>query len=249
MAEPVIETCAAGTPDEVWRPWRDRAAPLPIPRWQRLIVVAAHPDDEVLGAGGLIALARRAEVPVTIVIASDGEASHPESPSHTPSRLATLRVDESHRAAAELGAAPPIRLGLPDGRLDSCERQLVSALGALLGSPGEPGVRCAATWRHDGHPDHEAVGRAAAAACASSGIRMLEYPVWMWHWATPAHPLVRAAQPVSLRLPAAVHAAKCRALARFRSQVLPLSNDPADAAILPEHVLRRFTGATETFLR
>ncbi|MET9487069.1 PIG-L family deacetylase [Nocardia sp. NPDC006630] len=249
MAGPVIDVQAAGLPDEQWDAWRQRCAPLPLSAWPRLVVVAAHPDDEVLGAGGLIVTARAAGIAVTIVTVTDGEASHPESATHGPARLAELRIEEARSAASELGADAPIRLGLPDGGVASHEDRLRVRLRALLGDIGEPGAVCAATWRHDGHPDHETVGRAAAAACAATNTELLEYPVWMWQWAAPDHPRLREQDPAVLSLSPAAHAAKCRALAHFRSQFLPLSDDPADAPILPAHVLRRFTGPTETFFR
>jgi hypothetical protein len=37
--------------------------------------------------------------------------------------------------------------------------------------------------RGDGHPDHEAVGRAARSAARRTDAILLEYPIWMWHWA------------------------------------------------------------------
>ncbi|MFM8478219.1 MAG: PIG-L deacetylase family protein, partial [Planctomycetaceae bacterium] len=37
-----------------------------------VLVIAAHPDDEVLGCGGAIALHRDAGDPVTVVIATRG---------------------------------------------------------------------------------------------------------------------------------------------------------------------------------
>src|SRR3954471_22615650 len=43
------------------------------------LVVAPRPDDEVLGCGGVIAVMRRAQIPVRVIIASDGAASHPGS--------------------------------------------------------------------------------------------------------------------------------------------------------------------------
>lgn len=249
MAGPVIDVRATGLPEERWESWRRRCAPLRLCDWPRLIVVAAHPDDEALGAGGLIAMARAAGIAVTIVTVTDGEASHPDSPSHGPSRLAELRVRESRSAARELGAYAPVRLGLPDGGIASREDRLRGELRALLGDIHEDGAVCAATWRYDGHPDHETVGRAAAAACAATNTALLEYPVWMWQWAAPDHPRLRRCAPVRLSLSPAAHAAKCRALACFRSQFLPLSDDPADAPILPAHVLRRFTGPTEIYFR
>ncbi|WP_067563021.1 PIG-L deacetylase family protein [Nocardia acidivorans] len=249
MAGPVIDVAARGLPEARWESWRRRCAPLRLPDWRELIVMAAHPDDEVLGAGGLIASARAAGIAVTIVTATDGEGSHPDSPTHSPSRLAALRIDEARSAASELNADPPVRLGLPDGGLAAHEDRLAAELRDLIGDIRRPGVVCAATWRYDGHPDHEAVGRAAAAACAATGTDLLHYPVWMWQWATPDHPLLRDCVPARLTLTPAAHAAKCRALECFRSQFLPLSDHPADAPIVPPHVLRRFTGPTETYLR
>ncbi|WP_231386855.1 PIG-L deacetylase family protein [Nocardia sp. BMG111209] len=222
---------------------------MPIRDWRRLLVVAAHPDDEILGAGGLLAAAAAAAMVVTVVVATDGEASHPGSPTHDPSRLAALRAEESRRAAIELGLAAPIRLGLPDGRLAAHETRLTEDLHALLTDGPTSGLRCVAPWRHDGHPDHEAAGRAAAAVCAATGTRLLEYPVWMWQWAHPDHPRLRTTDPAALSLPAAALAAKHRALHCFPSQTRPLSDHPADAPILPEHIVARFTGPTEIYFR
>ena len=59
-----------------------------------------------------------------------------------------------------------------------------SALVPLLDGAGV----CLATWRGDGHPDHEAAGAAAAAVCSRLGVGLVEYPVWAWHWDDPADP-------------------------------------------------------------
>ena len=59
LKERVIQ--GQGTPEAVWRPWL-RAQPFaPMPKTallgeaRRLVVVAPHPDDEVLACGGLLA--------------------------------------------------------------------------------------------------------------------------------------------------------------------------------------------------
>lgn len=249
MAGPVIDVRATGVPEERWEQWRRGRAPLPLPEAPHLVVVAAHPDDETLGAGGLVAMAHAAGTAITIVNVTDGEASHPNSPSHSPSRLAAIRIDEARSAARELGAGAPVRLGLPDGEIAAHEDALTDELRALLDGFGAGGAVCAATWRYDGHPDHEAVGRAAATACGDTNTELLQYPVWMWQWASPDDVRLRSCTPAVLTLPPAVQAAKCRAISHFRSQLLPLSEDPADAAIVPTHVLRRFTGPTETYFR
>ena len=41
------------------------------------VVLSPHPDDESLGMGGLIALARRNHQDVSIVAVTDGAGSHP----------------------------------------------------------------------------------------------------------------------------------------------------------------------------
>ncbi|GAA5086444.1 PIG-L deacetylase family protein [Nocardia iowensis] len=247
VAEPLTDLVARGTPERIWTRWRHRRPELSLTGWRHLIVVAPHPDDEVLGVGGLIALARSRDLPVTVVTVTDGEASHPGSPTCSPTQLADVRVAESRRAAQELGAEAPIRLGFRDGRVATDEAAVTAALCDILTECGHTGAWCATTWRRDGHPDHEAVGRAAAAACAGTATRLLEFPVWMWHWATPEHPVVPASRARTLTLPGAAVDAKLRAIAQFRSQILPMSEDPADQPILPPEALDRFTGASETF--
>lgn len=85
----------------------------------RLLVVAAHPDDEVLGCGGT--LARRSQEGHEVYVALLGEgitARHPE-PDRAP-REELLRLQAASRqAAAELGVREVFRFGFPDNRLDS----------------------------------------------------------------------------------------------------------------------------------
>ena len=78
-----------------------------------------------------------------------------------------------------------MHLGVPDGAVAEAEASCVDRLTEQVGDGR--GVLLVAPWRHDGHPDHEAAGRAAAAVAVRTGARLLEYPVWFWHWAEPAH--------------------------------------------------------------
>src|SRR5437016_932252 len=78
----------------------------------RVLVIAAHPDDEVLGCGGTAALHVRAGHEVTAVIACEGEslrygAEGVGQPEHT------------RRAARMLGLRETRQLGFADQRLDT----------------------------------------------------------------------------------------------------------------------------------
>jgi LmbE family N-acetylglucosaminyl deacetylase len=247
----ILSIDGAGTAESSWQAWdvNTRFPPLTLPPPRRLVVVAPHPDDEVLGCGGLIATMSAAGVPTIVIAVTDGDASHPGSPTLTPQQLTHVRSLERAAALAELaprGAAPidVLRLSIPDGTVTSCIEQVTSAIAGEL----KFGDWCLATWRLDGHPDHEAVGSAAAAACAHTATQLIEFPIWTWHWATPNDPRVPWSAVRRIDLAPDVYAMKREAISRFHSQISPLSNDPADAAILPPGVIARLLRHTEVFL-
>jgi LmbE family N-acetylglucosaminyl deacetylase len=223
-----------GTGEDRWQAWSAmRQWPtLPLDPPGPPLVVAPHPDDEILGVAGLMAVLGAAD----LVAVTDGEASHPGSTVHTQAELAVIRRAETAEALHRLGLGESVvhRLGHPDGGID--EGTLVKELAGLL----TPDQWCLVTWRGDGHPDHEATGRAAARACAETGARLLEYPIWTWHWAYPADPSVPWQRAHRIDLPPAARAAKAAAITAFPSQIAPLGPGEADAAILPPHVLARF---------
>ena len=181
-----------GTPVQVWLAALDsvRLPPLDLTECPGLVVVAPHPDDETLGLGATTAQLVASGVDVQVVSVSDGGAAQPgATPSRAGSLEATAKVRTTQGSRHFGGQSGRCRWVCPT----------VSWPTTRIGSPicswrsstaAAPGTWCAATWRGDGHPDHEAVGRAAAAACARTGAALLEYPVWMWHWASPADPAV-----------------------------------------------------------
>lgn len=241
MVRPIVD---AGTDEGTWRAWPAPAGwpVLALDGWARAVpplVVAPHPDDEVLGVGGLVTMLGG---DVEIAVVTDGEASHPDSTVHSRAELAAIRRAETVTACGLLGVVPAAidHLGHPDGGVD--EAALTDALTARLAA----GRWCVTTWRGDGHPDHEAVGRAAAVACRRTGATLLEFPVWTWHWAGPDHPGVPWHRARRVDLTEAAGSAKRNAVDAFRSQVLPLGPAPADAAILPPNVLARFARPYET---
>ena len=255
MSAPTAGNCArfadtpiagGGTPVEVWLGWQSEFPSLQLDHCPGLVVVAPHPDDETLGFGAAASEIAANGIDVHTVVASDGGAAWSDLSLDEQHRLEEARRRESRYAATLLGVPQPTFLGLPDGGLAAHERDLADALTDILAERAA-GTWCAATWRGDGHPDHEAVGRAAAVAARRSGAVLLEYPVWMWHWARPADadvPWDRAARMASNSLAAQ---RKQRALTAFRTQFESHSADRA--AILPPYVVARLRGVGEVVFR
>ncbi len=183
----------------------------------RLVVVAPHPDDEILAVGGtvaaLAAMAGRGHA-VQVVAVTDGEGSHPHSPAWPRERLRHARPQETLQALASLGlaGADMLRLGLPDGAVAAHEKELAGML------PLRPDDTVFVTWRHDGHADHEACARAALAAARNVGARCIECPVWALVPGHPAHARLRGRLMQRIALPPAMVRAKAEAMAAFGSQ-------------------------------
>jgi LmbE family N-acetylglucosaminyl deacetylase len=232
---------APGTDEADWRAW-GKLSQLPaadLTGWSRVLVLAAHPDDEVLGVGGTMALLAAAGASMRLVSVTDGEASHPGHPD--PAGLAARRAGETARALRVLGAgrAEVIRLGFPDTRVAAREDTLAARMRALAADCDA----VLAPWARDVHADHEAVGRAAWRASPVT----FWYPVWTWHWAHPGDPRVpwEHAERVSLR--PSVAARKRAAIRCFASQLEP--RGPGTGPVLTPGTVAHFTRDHEVLLR
>lgn len=197
--------------------------------WQgarHVLLLVAHPDDETLAVGGLLADLPDS-VPVDVVVASDGQASHPRSTTHGPADLARLRRAEVAHAIGLL--APRARLhllGLTDGGLRDQIEEVVEAVVPLATGPGTVLV---SNYRQDGHPDHEAIAHAAAAVAWRTDAELVEAPIWAWLH----HPdTVPAEHLLTVALSRRAVKLKEQALAAHRSQVRALSDLPGDEPVV-----------------
>lgn len=135
----------------------------------RLVVVAPHPDDEVLGLGATMAARSSRKAPDlfsgrgpgetgatdtsthdpsdVVVCVSDGAASHPGEVA--PEEMRGRRKAECEAGVREVGIDLRM-LGLPDGGLsaDAVDAALHPVLDELAPTT------VAVTWSGDGHPDH-----------------------------------------------------------------------------------------------
>lgn len=214
-----------GTSSLAWQAWPGWAG-LPtitagelVPPGARAVIVAPHPDDEILACGGLLQLLAAQGSEVLLVAVTDGDASHPDSPLWPRERLRRVRPQESAQALATLALALApqawLRLRLPDGGVAG----MAPTLASLLAEQLLPGDRVFSTWRLDGHPDHEACGWACASACSASGATLVEMPVWGWHWAAPGDARIPWHRARRLPLPPPLLQRKRAALRCFASQI------------------------------
>ncbi len=240
-----------GTPEAVWRNWlrtqsfAQQSLAALLGECERVVVVAPHPDDEVLGSGGLLAMQAERGGKTLVVGLTDGEQSHASVPECDHGALAAQRAAERLEGARRLGlaCADVLPMRLPDTALGAHAHRLVMRLQSLL----TPADLVVSTWRHDGHPDHDAAGLAAARACALVGCRLLEAPVWMWNWASPGDARVPWQRMVELPLTLHAQAAKHDALAAHASQLSARS--PSLGPVLDDEMRALATQPSEYFLR
>ncbi len=125
---------------------------------RRVAVVGAHPDDELLGAGGTLARHVRAHDEVHAIVVADGAGSR------YPQELVGELEKQARLAAEVIGFASLGFLGLPDQRLDAVPLiELTQQLEAALDDI-DPHV----VYTHfpgDVNADHGLVAKAAWTAC------------------------------------------------------------------------------------
>ena len=216
-----------GTTEAQWLAWPGLmqipvvAAATLVPPACRVVVVAPHPDDEILMVGGLLQYMLRLARNVQLVAVTDGTASHAGSTDWPRERLLSERPRESHAALETLGLPVEpmlrLRLRLADGELKQLQPQLVEQIAHVI----RPRDVVFTAWRHDGHPDHEATGHACATVAGYVGATLIEVPVWAWHWACPGDARLPWYRARRLVLGDAAVQRKQEVVKTFISQLLP----------------------------
>jgi LmbE family N-acetylglucosaminyl deacetylase len=131
---------------------------------QRVLVVAAHPDDVDFGSAGTVAGWTDAGISVAYCIVTDGDAGgHDESVPRA--EIAPMRRKEQTAAAACVGVHDLRFLGYPDGRVEAT-LGLRRDLARVIRQVRPDRLVCPTPERNyarmpPSHPDHRAVGSAA----------------------------------------------------------------------------------------
>jgi LmbE family N-acetylglucosaminyl deacetylase len=126
---------------------------------ERWLVIAPHPDDELLGCGGTLALAAARGARVEVLVVCDGAAGDPERKFEAQGYVARRRA-EARAGGALLGVERYTFWGLPEGHAPTPREIEVGA--ARLGRfvlAGRPDLLLA-PWSGDAHLDHQSVSHA-----------------------------------------------------------------------------------------
>lgn len=214
-------------------------------------VLSPHPDDETLGAGGLIAQACAQGITVKVVVLTDGSGSHPRSRLYPRQRLIELRQSEVERAAAILGLSPAgiCHLGLPDTAAPRSGTAFEAAVARIIEVVRESAIASLfVSWQCDPHCDHEAAAAIAQAVRSKlPSLRLWAYPIWGWHLAPAAW--VEQPPPRGARLAIAHEAAlKRAAIAAHASQMTDLVSDDPDGFRFTDATLAPFLQPFEHFI-
>jgi LmbE family N-acetylglucosaminyl deacetylase len=132
-----------------------------------LLAVMAHPDDESMGAGGLILRHTRNDVMVHVICATRGEKGWGgRPPGAKPEDLAQIRTAEMEAAAAALALGGIEIWDYPDGALSQCDHTAITKRIWEAMTTMRPAA--VVGWGPDGwygHPDNIFIG-----SCTDSAV-------------------------------------------------------------------------------
>lgn len=133
---------------------------------RKLMCMLAHPDDESIGIGGILAKYAREGVCTHVLTATKGEKGRRARPSGTATPpLGEIRERELRAAARVLGVRDVRILGFRDGEVDREDpAPAIRAIAAHIRAVRPDVVVTLPPDGVDGHPDHVAVSQFAAAA-------------------------------------------------------------------------------------
>ncbi|MFI6509115.1 PIG-L family deacetylase [Streptosporangium sp. NPDC050855] len=164
-----------------------------------LMAVHAHPDDEVLGTGGIFARYAEEGIRTVLVTCTNGEQGDapggvkPGEPGHDEAAVSALRLEELRASVAHLGIEHVELLGYRDSGMDGWDGN--KAEDAFANVPVERAAarlaelmeryrpQVVVTYDENGgygHPDHIQAHRIAMAATEACGI-----PAKLYHTAVP----------------------------------------------------------------
>jgi N-acetylglucosamine malate deacetylase 1 len=154
-----------------------------------ILVIAAHPDDEILGCGATMAKHVQAGDTVHVVIMATGVTSRPAA-GINPSEAITQLHANAKQANQRLGVTSTTILPLPDNQMDTVSRLSITQQVENLIQQHQPET-VYTHWSSDVNVDHRRVHEAVITACRPQpghpvrAILFFEVPS-STEWQTPA---------------------------------------------------------------
>ena len=241
-----------GTSQDAWKNWSGLQD---MPRFdiaksfaphQRVCIFAPHPDDEVLGCGGLLQQLVANGNLIVLIHVTNGTQSHPNSHVYSQEKLNIIRPQESIKALEVLSVAHQvmtIALDLTDGNVFAQQDQFHQKLSTII----QPNDILITPFMHDGHPDHEATGQVVVSFAKQHHLACYQVLIWAWHWAKPADGRIpwHCAKRVDLTTEQLQR--KIKAIACFESQITA-DDSTGNPPILSAQTIARISQPWEVYL-
>lgn len=151
---------------------------------KRVLVFAPHPDDEVIGMGGTLALLAKQKSDITIAwVASDA----------ADKSMAKIRRDEASAVAAKLGAKA-IFMNFKDSELSLAEEGIAKSAAELI-KAYKPEI-IFSPFPSDHHRDHQATACAVCEGALKAGFKneIWAYEIWSTMWPNTAVDIAQTAK-------------------------------------------------------
>ena len=161
---------------------------LPHPTRGRVLILAPHPDDDVIGVGGTAALHVAQGDPVHVIVAFSGLEGDPER-RWEPQEYKALRRAEARAGGAHLGLESYEFWDYAEGHMPAPFEVLKAAvhLGTRIEAAAPDVIYC--PWIGEHHLDHHVLARATRLALARLGFTGTAWGYEVWSPLIPTHVL------------------------------------------------------------
>ncbi|SCM73484.1 PIG-L family deacetylase [Desulfovibrio sp. 86] len=187
---------------------------------QKVLIVAAHPDDEMLGCGGTIARLRQEGKNIHILLLGEGPAART---SQNAEEARSVARSSAHKAAATLGIDNVCFAALPDNRFDTVALldivQIIEKVAAMT-RPDVVFTHHAWDMNQDHRITHQAVMTAFRPLPDTPPVTLLGFEVLSSTEYTPAHTVPSFSPNIFINI-AQTFGAKQKALEAYASEMRP----------------------------
>ncbi|MBD3318693.1 hypothetical protein GF342_02170 [Candidatus Woesearchaeota archaeon] len=142
---------------------------------ETILVLCAHNDDQVIGAGGTLIKYAQQGATIKSIIFSFGESSHPHL---QPQVIAKRRMDESIKADKIMGGSGVAYFGLREGKFaEQIKQKKIKEKLRLLIEREKP-AKIFAHSINDPHPDHKVIAKLLIELLPDIDCEVYTFEVW-----------------------------------------------------------------------